>query len=91
MLRLKFYLGQPDPFIRAVFTLNTCSPITGAQVLSYKKEIDMLTAWQKFVLEVDPDIVIGYNITQFDISYLLNRAQILKLSDFAYLGRLKCE
>ena len=51
----------------------------------------MLEAWQKFFLEVDADIVIGYNITQFDISYLLNRAEILKVSKFPYLGRIRCE
>ncbi|KAF8908857.1 ribonuclease H-like domain-containing protein [Gymnopilus junonius] len=78
-----------DPLIRAVFTLGTCSPINGAQVLSFQSESDKLTAWQKFFLEVDPDIVIGYNITQFDIAYLLNRAQILNLTNFPYLGRIK--
>ncbi|PPR07791.1 hypothetical protein CVT26_014976 [Gymnopilus dilepis] len=82
-------LGQPEPSVRAIFTLGTCSPITGAHVLSFRKEADMLEAWQKFFLEVDADIVIGYNITQFDISYLLNRAEILKVSKFPYLGRIR--
>ena len=47
-------------------------------------------AWQKFFVTVDPDIVIGYNITQFDIHYLLERASTLKLNNFPYLGRVKC-
>lgn len=51
----------------------------------------MLSAWRKFFLEVDPDIVIGYNLTQFDIPYLLTRARTLGLRNFPYLGRVKCE
>ena len=34
--------GERDPFIRNVFTLNTCAPIVGSQVLSFSKEADML-------------------------------------------------
>ncbi|KAF8964418.1 ribonuclease H-like domain-containing protein [Flammula alnicola] len=81
--------GQTVPFIRTIFTLGSCSPISGSQILSFEKESDMFTAWQKFFVEVDPDIVIGYNITQFDIPYLLNRARTLGLHDFPFLGRIK--
>ncbi|KDR82863.1 hypothetical protein GALMADRAFT_238478 [Galerina marginata CBS 339.88] len=81
--------GQPNPSIRAIFTLGTCSPIAGTQVLAFEKEKELLTEWRKFFMEVDPDIVIGYNITQFDVPYLLNRARTLGLADFAYLGRVK--
>ena len=40
-----------------------------------------LQAWSNFVLEVDPDIITGYNIINFDIPYLLNRAKALKVRD----------
>lgn len=30
--------GDKEPFLRNVFTLNTCAPIVGSQVLSYPKE-----------------------------------------------------
>jgi len=50
----------------------------------------MLMAWQKFFVEVDPDIVIGYNIAQFDIHYILERAWVLGLKAFPFLGRIKC-
>ena len=33
----------------------------------------------------------GYNITNFDLPYLLNRAEALKLQAFPYLGRIKGE
>ena len=51
--------GDKDPFIRNIFTLNTCAPIVGSQVLCYMKEADMLSAWANFVREVDPDIITG--------------------------------
>lgn len=38
-----------------------------------------LQAWSDFVQEVDPDIITGYNIINFDIPYLLNRARALKV------------
>ena len=39
--------------------------------------------------EVDPDLIIGYNISGFDLPYLLDRAKALKAHQFPYLGRLK--
>ena len=65
--------GEPEPFIRNVFTLNTCAPIVGSDVISFDKEADLLDKWAEFVREVDPDIITGYNIQNFDTPYLLNR------------------
>ena len=49
----------------------------------------MLQKWRDFVERVDPDVIIGYNIANFDIPYLLDRAKALKAHQFPYLGRLK--
>lgn len=81
--------GDSKPFIRNVFTLNTCSHIVGSQVLSFDDEKELFTAWQQFVEEVDPDVVIGYNIANFDFPYLLDRAKALKADKFPLLGRIK--
>lgn len=51
----------------------------------------MLLAWRKFVEIVDPDILTGYNIINFDIWYLLTRAQKLGLVDFPFWGRIKAQ
>lgn len=80
--------GDPRPFVRNVFTLNTCAPIAGAQVFEHENEGDMLMKWKEFINEVDPDVIIGYNTTNFDFPYLIDRAQTLKLRDFPYFGRL---
>lgn len=82
-------LGEQTPFIRNIFTLNTCSNIAGSQVLSFNDETDLLQAWRDFVEEVDPDVVIGYNIAGFDFPYLIDRAKALRAPKFPFLGRLK--
>ncbi|KAF8677536.1 DNA polymerase [Rhizoctonia solani] len=83
--------GESSPFVRNVFTLDDCAHIVGSDVISFKNEDAMLLAWRAFVEEVDPDVVIGYNIANFDLPYLLDRARALKgASDgFPHLGRIK--
>ncbi|PWN94634.1 putative DNA polymerase delta catalytic subunit [Tilletiopsis washingtonensis] len=81
--------GESAPFIKNVMTLNTCSPIVGTHVMDFQREVDLLEAWAKFVQTVDPDVVIGYNIANFDFPYLLDRAKALKATKFPYLGREK--
>lgn len=81
-------LGETQPFIRNVFTLNTCAHIVGSQVIEHQRESDMLVAWRDFIVEADPDVIIGYNIANFDFPYLLDRAKALDVdSEFARLGR----
>ncbi|KAI8435154.1 hypothetical protein MSG28_003528 [Choristoneura fumiferana] len=81
--------GELEPYLRNVFTLNTCAPIVGSQVLSYQSEAEMLAKWSDFFRELDPDIITGYNISNFDWPYLINRAKHLKVENFDFLGRIK--
>jgi DNA polymerase delta subunit 1 len=80
--------GSSKPFIRNVFTIDSCSQIVGAQVLEHPTQESLLLSWKAFLLEVDPDILIGYNIANFDLPYLIDRAQACKLNQFPYLGRV---
>jgi DNA polymerase elongation subunit (family B) len=89
MFGLTSFSGESKPFIRNIFTLNTCSHIVGSQVLSFTDEAKMLEAWRDFVEKVDPDVVIGYNIANFDLPYLIDRAKNLNAKKFPFLGRLK--
>lgn len=81
--------GEKNPFIRNVFTLNSCAPIVATDVLEYYDEGNMLQAWCDFVVEADPDVIIGYNIANFDLPYLIDRATHLKVTRFPYFGRMK--
>uniref|UniRef100_A0A0C9RL22 DNA polymerase delta catalytic subunit n=1 Tax=Fopius arisanus TaxID=64838 RepID=A0A0C9RL22_9HYME len=81
--------GDHEPFLRNIFTLDTCAPILGCQVLSFGTEKLMLEKWGDFVRQLDPDIFTGYNINNFDFPYLINRAQHLAVKNFSFLGRIK--
>lgn len=80
--------GAKKPFIRNVFTVDTCAAITGSQVFSHQTEVEMLKHWRDFVVAADPDIIIGYNTSNFDFPYLIDRAKALKIDTFPYFGRL---
>lgn len=81
--------GEPKPFVRNVFCLDTCSLIVNTQILEFDAEEKMLMAWRDFLEKVDPDVIIGYNIANFDFPYLLDRAKHLKCTRFPYWSRLK--
>lgn len=81
--------GDSEPFLRNIFTLNTCAPILGSQVLSFSTEQLLLQNWSDFVRQLDPDIFTGYNINNFDFPYLINRANHLKVNNFGFLGRIR--
>jgi len=81
--------GEKKPFVRNVFCLDETSPIVATQILSFDKEEKMLSAWRDFLERVDPDIITGYNIANFDFPYLLDRAKHLKVRDFEYWSRTR--
>lgn len=81
--------GETEPFIRTVFTLQSCASIVGSQILCFTQETQLLKSWAEFLRTVDPDIITGYNIQNFDFPYLLNRAAALKVNFFPYLGRVR--
>jgi DNA polymerase delta subunit 1 len=83
--------GDSKPFIRCVFTLKSCANIVGSQVYSFENERDLLQAWSEFFIQVDPDVITGYNIGNFDWPYLIGRADKLKVENFSYLGRISSE
>ncbi len=51
--------GEKEPFIRNIFTLDTCSPIQGSTVKCFQTERELLAAWSRFVRECDPDFITG--------------------------------
>ncbi|KAJ6584043.1 ribonuclease H-like domain-containing protein [Mycena vulgaris] len=80
--------GEPEPYLRAIFTLGACSAICGAEVHEYTDEVSLLLGWKHFLISTDPDVVTGYNVARFDLPYLLFRAKYLDITEFPFLGRL---
>eukprot|EP00917_Polyrhabdina_sp_WS-2016_P024989 GHVP01053924.1.p1 GENE.GHVP01053924.1~~GHVP01053924.1.p1 ORF type:complete len:1002 (+),score=148.80 GHVP01053924.1:260-3007(+) len=70
-----------------LFVLGNCSPIPGVDIHSYKTEGEMLTAWRKYLVSSSIDMLIGYNVNNFDIPYLYGRAEVLKIKNFSNNGK----
>jgi DNA polymerase elongation subunit (family B) len=66
--------GSDQIVFRHMASLGTCDPIPGAYVDVYETEGEMLLGWKAMLGELDPDILIGYNIFGFDMDYLWTRA-----------------
>ncbi|CAD7696782.1 unnamed protein product [Ostreobium quekettii] len=82
--------GQNDAIVKNVLTLNSCAPIVGAVVESFSTERELLLRWRDLMLIADPDVIIGYNICNFDLPYLLERGRTLRIDrEFEYWGRQK--
>jgi DNA polymerase delta subunit 1 len=71
--------GQTEPFVRNCFTLGTCEPIVGSDIIECATEQELLSKWADFVRQIDPDILTGYNIQNFDLPYIMDRAKQLKV------------
>ena len=66
-------------FLFFLLSLSLLAPIFSIHKSTQKRDL---------VVEADPDVVIGYNTTNFDLPYLLERAQALKVADFPFFGRV---
>lgn len=69
--------GTPDTTERHVFVFPNCAPISGIEVHAYGTEKAMILAWFDWMVQKNPDILIGYNVFGFDESYLWHRAEEL--------------
>jgi len=72
-----------------LFNLGTCDSIEDTEVIQCKSEKQLLLDFATFVNEVDPDIIVGYNIFGFDNGYLFERAKVLDIeTTFNYQSKL---
>lgn len=81
--------GCKDPIVQKLFSFKKCAAIAGADVESFEEEKNMLESWARFLVELDPDIITGYNINGFDLPYLLNRAEALRAEGLKKISRIK--
>jgi len=64
---------------QTVFVLGSCDAVRDATVHSFATEHALLDAWAQFVAAEDPDILLGYNLINFDLPYLAKRCEHLKV------------
>lgn len=80
--------GLPDPVLHAgdAAPAGTLASIRHGKVFPHVFPPFLISfcfceqSWAEFLRTVDPDIITGYNIQNFDFPYLLNRAAALKVS-----------
>jgi len=71
--------GTVDTTERHLFVFPDCAPIPGIVVHSYPTEKTMILAWFEWMVQMNPDILIGYNVFGFDEAYLWHRSEELGL------------
>ena len=72
------YKNGADAMIeRHLFVFPDCAPIDGIVVHAFPTEKAMITAWFEWMVLMNPDILIGYNVFGFDETYLWQRADVL--------------
>jgi hypothetical protein len=74
---LALYLLPDTKLLSCIMPFS--SPAAG-QVMSFEDERELLKRWQSLLLESDPDVIIGYNICNFDLPYVFERIQALGLA-----------
>jgi DNA polymerase delta subunit 1 len=81
--------GEDKPRSKTIFVLDETTDIVGVNVDVSHDERDLLAKWAKYVVESDVDVLTGYNIQNFDLPYILNRAKALNVHNrVSELGRL---
>lgn len=65
------------PAARISLALRSCAPVQGALVFSYDSEAALLQDFAEMVALLDPDLITGYNIDNFDFVYVYERAALL--------------
>lgn len=86
------YLGETNCYYNHLLSLKSTDNIDGVVVEWFEHEKDLLLSFTKAIKNLDPDIIIGYNIFGFDFKYIKQRAEKLGIYDsFIKLSRVKYE
>lgn len=84
MICCALYIPGKKIVHRACFALRggaDYGPIEGADVYVYEREADMLLAFRQYAVESDPEAFTGWNANNFDMPYLVERAEVLGIGD----------
>lgn len=87
-----FYTLKSKILRKVLLTLGKCNQISDVEVLCYENEKDLILGFSSLITNEQPNIITGWNIFQFDINYLINRAERnMCLSEFTSFGMNKSE
>lgn len=67
--------GESDCYYKHLTTLKSCNKINNVVIESFGTEGNVILGWAQMIQRMDPDILTGYNIFQFDYHYIMVRAK----------------
>ena len=80
--------GTTD-FEKQLFCVGKCDPIEDVEVFECEDERELLDKWAIQLREKQVDIITGYNIWKFDLSYMFTRANFSGAEEFLKLGKVQ--
>lgn len=76
--------GSKKQYEKYLLTIGECEKIKDVdqattaneyvKILSFKTERELFYGYRDLIIELDPDVIIGYNIFKFDLTYMDDRA-----------------
>ncbi|AGE56179.1 DNA polymerase [Paramecium bursaria Chlorella virus NE-JV-1] len=69
--------GETEPFRRVVVCFKDTAEVDGVEIVSCVEEQDVINAWMDIVAEEKTDVLLGYNVFQYDWKYVYGRSQML--------------
>ncbi len=82
-----YEVGKMESRKKYVFVLGDSEPVEGATVVCVKNEVELIESFSQLIIDLDPEIISGYNIFAYDYRYLDNRLKT-KMRDWPAMGRL---
>lgn len=73
---INIYHGKKDGALRhTCLSLKNPKPIKDVEIRPFKNEKELLLGFSKYIVDIDPDYFVGYNILKFDWDYIIVRLQ----------------
>lgn len=71
-------LGEPEPYLTTVVSLNDTADVEGVDIRSVDDEIGVVLEWIDLLQENSVDIFLAYNSWQFDWEYIIGRQNVFE-------------
>jgi DNA polymerase delta subunit 1 len=84
--------GETEPYKKTVVCFKDTAPVDGVEIVSCLEEQDVINKWMDIMQQEKTDVLIGYNVWQYDWKYIHGRSQMLvddsTGEDTVFLGKL---
>lgn len=64
---------RPETMVKYALVLGDCPDIEGSIVTRYTDELDLIRGWEQLIAKIDPQVIMGHNVFQYDNVYLETR------------------